>query len=66
MLVTRVSKFAASVIVAVAALTVSAGAVEFSGNVADGAGTVQVDPTPTATATPHPGASPQGDVTWGG
>jgi hypothetical protein len=62
--VTRVSKFAASVIVAVAALTVSAGAAEFSGNVADGAGTVQVDPTPTAT--PHPGVSPQGDVTWGG
>ncbi|RAJ38553.1 hypothetical protein K353_04104 [Kitasatospora sp. SolWspMP-SS2h] len=66
MLVTRVSKFAASVVFAVAALAVSASAVEFSGNVADGAGTVQVGSTPTATATPHPNASPQGDVTWGG
>ncbi|GLW73228.1 hypothetical protein Kpho02_55270 [Kitasatospora phosalacinea] len=68
MLVTRVSKFVISLAVAAAALTVSAGSVEFSGNVADGAGTVQVDPTalPLPTVTPHPAASPQGDVTWGG
>ncbi|MFF4345040.1 hypothetical protein ACFY00_34620 [Kitasatospora sp. NPDC001540] len=68
MLVTRVSKFVLSLAVAAAALTVSAGTVEFSGNLADGAGAVQVDPTaaPHPAVTPHPAASPQGDVTWGG
>ena len=62
MLVTRVSKLVAFSVAAIAALAFSVTSVDYSGNVADGAGQV----SPTATTTPSPGVSPNGDVTWGG
>ncbi|MFJ5926920.1 hypothetical protein ACIQF6_30450 [Kitasatospora sp. NPDC092948] len=62
MLVTRVSKLVAFSVAAIAALAFSVTSVEYSGNVADGTGQA----APTATTTPSPGVSPNGDVTWGG
>ncbi|MFF0389905.1 hypothetical protein ACFYS8_14615 [Kitasatospora sp. NPDC004615] len=62
--VARVSKFLAFSLAAIATLAFSATTVEHSGNLADGTGAGQV--AQTATATPGPGAAPNGDVTWGG
>ncbi|RKE20502.1 hypothetical protein [Streptomyces sp. TLI_171] len=64
MLVTRVSKLIAFSALTIAALVISAGSVEFAGNVADGADTVQTTAFPTST--PAPIVQLGGDVTWGG